>query len=217
MLNIPGPLVAKEPTTKQFLICPNGRIATRIIKHGATGEDINELDDCGNVTSSSSDQFPDMEAAGIDSQHIHDGDGGDFLWRHCRLVSGPADYDHYADDNPPVIEPWPEEIVHTCGQAEHVAWCLWRLEQFQEALPPRYDDDVAFTAALNRIVKGRLEAELKELEDRIAAFRKDRVEATTFDHDGWAGNPCKTCAEAIETRLLPCDECGALDGEVEDA
>lgn len=181
---IPGPLVAKEPTTKRYLVCPNGRIATRIMTNALEGQDIDGVDDRGNVDDHSSSDFPNMEPIGLDSQHLNDGDGNDFLWRHCRLVTGPADYDHYADDNPPVIEPWPEEIVDACAQAEHIAWCLWRLKDFKDTLPPRYDDDVAFTAALKHIVEGRLGAELKVLEDRIAAFRKDRVEATEFDECG---------------------------------
>lgn len=167
----------RKPSWRLF--SPTGHAIYRITTTSIAGASIDKVTEDGVVEQWHHDDFPDHESSTSQGhEHVYDVADGDWLREHCRPVLCPWDFNPYDSEEKP-IEAWPEEVVDACTKAETVAWALHQFHTLTNALPLRYKD-TTMTAALDTLVKGRLEDELKQHVATIEAFRKGRTEITVL-------------------------------------
>lgn len=172
-------------TTKldYVLIAPDGALVTHIFMRAIESAPIDGVDADGSVAPGAFEDFPTMDtidASDGDGCHVRTTDS-EFLSRHCRVVRV---YQRFPEDDleDQKIAPWPEEIVSACSRADYLSYALVRVADLRRALPQSYKDTTT-TAALDTLVEGRLKDELAQLEERIAKFRKWRVEPVAITED----------------------------------
>lgn len=167
-----------EPRYRLF--APDGSPVHHIITWTTCSASIDEVAESGHINTWSHGDFPDFEDNTlINLTHVSGVDGDSFLRHHCRPVLCPWDFSAWDERK---IDAWPDEIIDACTRAEEVAWALHCHQLLRRGLPSHYLD-TTMTAALDTLVKGRLEDELKQCEAIIAAFREGRVEVTVLPEE----------------------------------
>lgn len=155
----------------KWLYAPSGMAIKCIVVVSYQSVEI-EIDDANNVGQGSFDDFPDFESFGLADRHLIDDDGEEYLQRHCRWV----EYDHEVfDPRDHQIDPWPDVIIDACAQVTRLSSGLKALNDFKQWMPRNWLDNTG-TVAIDTLLKGRIDGEIASLEERIANYRKGRVE-----------------------------------------
>ena len=164
--------------TRKLLISPRGTFIDQVVLFSMPGASVC-LDNEGNITDWSSDDSPNLRPWETDSgvKFVYNDDGEEFLDRHCRIIEVDEDFDEWDLDGKAVIEPWPDEIVQACGRLARLEDSSIYLKRFETSLPEGFDD-TTIKVVLDKVIRGRIEDEIAQLEKLVTEFRAGRIEPT---------------------------------------
>lgn len=194
------------------MFMPWGKVATSVVLVGWPFGNVLH-DDVGAVTDWSIDDYPTLEMYQPPNGAVIlvDEDGNECLDSYCRVLEVGDDFDPWEGDVS--IDTWDADICAAATRATQMHDSLKRLDWMRESLPKGFED-TTIGPVLKLVIEARIKDEIERLEAQIEAYRKARVEIEHWDER--VKPPCQTCANATETRALPCDECGHMDEPGED-
>jgi hypothetical protein len=131
---------------------------------------------------------------------LHSTAGNEHLERFCRVIHVDDGCDPWDVD----IPPWPVEILALCARAVQLAISLWHIDRLKVEFPKDFAD-TTITTVLDAVITGRIEAELKSIDEQVKAFRATREEPTGYgfiDCGRCDANGCEFCGNGLTEGVI---------------